>query len=220
MSFVVDGHGHGLEDDGEAVSPFGGHDQRRGKVVELNGLRGQVISLSVELLGRHADEPIVDPVVPKVAGDYLDAKEVGLGLQHAVDLTPEVTLRPVGWGWVTIREGREAVYDSLVVDEDVHRPFGSGDQVQEGEGFRSLGVLGEAVDPRRVVEAVVVAVVDAKGSPGEEGDSLVRASSVSAGVGPAPAGVRVGIAGELVAVGPFGRWSGDRLGGIPRELRL
>ena len=98
MSFVVDGHSHGLEDDGEAVSPFGGNDQRRGKVVELNGLRGQVISLSVELLGSHADEAFVDTFVPQMAGDFLDAKEVGLGLQRSVDLTPEVTLRPVGRG--------------------------------------------------------------------------------------------------------------------------
>ena len=74
MSFVVDGHGHGLEDDGKAVTPFGGYDQRRGKVVEIDGLRRQVVSLSVELLGRHADEPFVDPVVSKVAGNFLDSE--------------------------------------------------------------------------------------------------------------------------------------------------
>ena len=78
MSFVVDGHGHGLEDDGEAVSPFGGYDQRRGKVVELNGLCGQVVSLSVELLGNNADEHFVDTIVPKVAGYFLDAKNSGV----------------------------------------------------------------------------------------------------------------------------------------------
>ena len=220
MSFVVDGHGHGLEDDGEAMSPFGGCDKRRGKVVKLNGLSGQVVSLSVELLGNDADEPFVDTIVPQVAGDFLDAEEVGLGLQPSVDLAPEIALRPFGRGREAVQEGREAVHDTLVVNEDVHRPLGSGDQVQEGEGFRSLGVLGEAVDPRRMVEAVVVAVVNAKGGTGEEGDSLMRASSVGAGIGPAPAGVSVGVSGELVAVGPFGRWSGDGLRGVPRELRL
>ena len=102
----------------------------------------------------------------------------------------------------------------------MHKPLRGGDQVEEGEGFSPLGVLGEAVDPRRVVEPVVVAVVYAKGGTSEKGDGLVRARSICAGVGPAPAGVRVGVVGELVAVGPFGRWSGNRFGGDHEKAPL
>jgi len=74
VTFVKDGHGHRLKDDGEAVTLFGGNDERWGEVVKFNGLRRQVVGLSVELFGRHTDESFIDPVVTEVAGDFLDSE--------------------------------------------------------------------------------------------------------------------------------------------------
>ena len=65
-----------------------------------------------------------------------------------------------------------------------------------------------------------MAVIDAKSSAGEEGNGLVGASPIGASVDPPPARGRVGVVSEMVAVGPFGGWSGDGLRGVSRELRL
>ena len=185
VTFVVDSYGDGLQDDGEAVPFLGGFDQWWGQIVQLNGVRSQVVRLSVKLFRRHADEALVDPVVTEVTGDFLYSEEVWLRLQDAVDLTPEVALRPVGWWWVAVQKSLEAVYDGLVVDEHMHWPFSGGHQVQEGKRFGALGVLSEAVHARRIVEPMLVAIVNAKSGAGEEGDGLVRTRPVGAGVDPA-----------------------------------
>ena len=156
----------------------------------------------------------------EVAGNFLDPEEVGLSLQDAVHLAPEVALGAVNrWG-AAIQKGLEAVDNSLVVDEDVDWPFGSSDEVKEGERFGPLGILGKPVHARRVVEPMLAAIVDAKGGAGEEGDGLVRACTVGTSVDPTTTGVWVRVVGELVAIGAFrGRpWYG--LGGITRKLRL
>ena len=189
VSLVVYCHGHGVKDDGQAVPFLRCFNQRRGQVVELHGVRSQVVGLSVEFLRRHADEALVDAVVAEVAGNFLNPEEVWLRLQDAVHLAPEVALGAVNrWG-EAVQKGLEAVDNSLVVNEDVHWPFGGGHEVKDGKRFGTLGILGKPVHARRVVEPMLAAIVDAKGGAGEEGDGLVRTRPVGAGVDPATARV-------------------------------
>ena len=88
VSLVVYCHGHGVKDNGQAVPFRRCVDQRWGQVVELDGVRSQVVGLPVEFLRRHTDEALVDAVVAEVAGNFLDPEEVGLSLQDAVHLAP------------------------------------------------------------------------------------------------------------------------------------
>ena len=141
--------------------------------MEPDGVRGKVVGLPVEFLGDDADVAVVDAVVTEVTGNFLDAEEVWLGLQYTVHMAPEVALRPVG-GWrFSVQHGLEALDNGLVVDEDVDRSFCGGDEVQDGQRFSALGVLGKPVDAGGVVEPMLAAVVDAEGGAGEERDSLV-----------------------------------------------
>ena len=86
---------------------------------------------------------------------------------------------------MAVKKGLEAIDDGLVVDEDVDWPFGGGHEVQDGERFGALGILCEPVHAGRDVEPMLVAIVDAEGGAGEEGDGLVRACPVGACVDPA-----------------------------------
>ena len=101
---------------------------------------------------------------------------------------------------------------SLVVDKDVNRPFGTGSEVDDGEGLRDLGVLRETMDSRTVVQTVGNTVIDAKAGSSQERDSLVCAGAVGGRVGPGPPGEWVSV--RSVRVGTFAWWrgSGDGLG--------
>ena len=135
-------------------------------------------------------------------------------------LAPEVALGAVNrWG-LAVQEGLEAVDNSLVVNKNVHRPFGGGHEVEDGERFGTLGVLGKPVHARRMVEPMLVAVVDAEGSAGEEGDGLVRAGAIGARVDPTAARMRVRMIRERVAIGAFWGRPWDRLRGVAGKLRL
>ena len=155
-----------------------------------------------------------------MAGNFLDPEEVWLSLQDAVHLAPEVALGAVDrWG-VAVQKGLEAVDNSLVVNKDVHRSFGGGHEVEDGERFGALGVLGKPVHARSMVEPMLAAIVDAKGSAGEKGDGLVRAGAIGASEDPTAARVWVRVIGEHVAIGAFWGRSWDRLRGVARKLRL
>ena len=220
MTSLVDGDRNAVEYRSLAVSGFGGGHHVGGEVVEAGGSRGEGVRLAVKFFGNGTDEPKVNAVVPKVTGDFFDAKHVRFGLNAPVDLGPEVSMSTLGRG-VAIKNVLEPFYNGFVVDKDVDRSFGTGSQVDDGKGLRDLGVLCEAVDSGAVVHAMGDAVVDAKAGPRQERDGLVSTGSISGRIGPGPARDRVRVGGVSIrAISWWGR-SRDGLGErVPGEFSL
>ena len=196
-------------------SPHGG-----GQVMEAGGSRGEGVGLAVEFFGYGADEPKVDADVAKVAGDFFDAKHIRFGLNAPVNLGPKVGMSTLGRG-MTVENGLEPVHNGFVVNEDVDRSFGTGSEVDNGEGLGNLGVLNEAMDAGAVVHAMGNTVIDTEAGPRQKGDGLIGTGSVSGCVGPDPPSDWVSVRGVNVrSVSWWGR-SWDGLGKwVPGEFGL
>ena len=83
--------------------------------------------------------------------------------------------------------------------------------MDDGQSLGDLGVLGQAVDPRAVVHAVVDTIVDSVSRSRQEGDSLVGTGTVRGCIGPGPAGGGVEVRRVGVGLSTFGGWSRDGL---------
>jgi hypothetical protein len=123
-----------------AMSCFGSFNNVVRKVVRACRRCGKGVGLTVELLRDGPDEPKVDAQVSQVAGDFFDAKHVGLGHNTSVDLFPELRVRALR-RWMSVDDALEPIDHRLVVHENVHGPFGTCRKVDNGEGLRNLGVL-------------------------------------------------------------------------------
>ena len=210
MAPFVDGHCDTVEDGGLAVTGLGSLDHPDGEVVESGGRRGERVSLTVEFLRHWADEPEVDAHFSEVAGNFLNAEHTWFGEHTSVDLGPEVGMSALWW-WFTINDALEAVHHGLVVNEDMDRTFSTGSKVDDCQSLSNLCVLGQAMDSRTVVHAVVYTVIDSVSRPSQEGDSLVGTGTVRGCVGPGPASDRVEVRSVGVGLGAFGGRSWDGL---------
>ena len=220
MTALVDGDRNTMENHSLAVPGFGGGHNVGGQVVKAGGGRGKSVSLAIEFLGDRADEPKIDADFAEVTGNFFDSKHVWFGLDAPMDLCPEIGMSALGRG-MTIDDLLEPVYHSLVVDKNVDRPFGTGGEVDDGEGLRDLGVLREAMDSRAVVHTVGNTVVDAKAGSCQKRNSLVCAGAVSSSVGPGPPRGWVGVRSVRVRALPWWGGSGDGLGHwVPGQLGL
>ena len=85
MSLVVYGHCRAVQNDGEAVPILDNRHNPVGELVELGSVSRQGVGLQVELFTDNWDAPLVDALVTKVAGDFLDAREIWLGKDASVD---------------------------------------------------------------------------------------------------------------------------------------
>ena len=146
MTALVDGDRNTMEDHSLAVPSFGSGHNVGGQVVQAGGGRGESVGLAIEFLGDRANEPKINAVFAEVTGHLFHTEEIGLGSHGTVDGGPECVVVACWWR-LALQNGREAIDDSLVVDEDVSRPLGSSRQVHYGECLGNLGVLREPVDP-------------------------------------------------------------------------
>ena len=173
MAPIVDGDSSTVKDASDLVPALRLVDDSLIKLVEGNGVSGEVVSLTVELLSHHRDAPFFHSSLPQVTGDFLDPEHIRLGGQDLRYAVPEDVISARGRGGPVVQQGLKSVDDGLVVHEGVSGALCRGNQVQQGEGLCVLGGLTEAVDAGREVKAVVRPVVDALGCSGEQGVGLV-----------------------------------------------
>ena len=220
MTALVDGDRNTMENHSLAVPGFGSGHNVGGQVVQAGGGRGESVGLAIEFLGDRANEPKINAVFAEVTGHLFNSKHVWFGLDAPMDLSPEIGMGALGRG-LTINDLLEPVDHRLVVDENVNRPFGTGSEVDNGEGLRDLGILRETMDSRTVVHTVSNTVVDAKAGSSQERNSLVSAGPVSSSIGPGPPREWVSVRGVRVWPLPWWGGSGDGLGHwIPSQLGL
>ena len=181
MAPVVNGDRNAVQDDSLPVARFGGGDNVSGHVVQAGGGSGKSVGLTIEFFGDGRDEPKINADFAKVAGHFFHTEHVGFGLDRPMDLGPKIGVGAVGRG-VSVNDLLKSVDDRLVVNEDMDGPFSACREMNDGKRLSDLGILGKAVDPRAVVQAVVDAVIDTISCAGQEGNGLVCAGAVRGGV--------------------------------------